>query len=218
MRRCDECGVGFSGALDRCPLCGAPLEGAPSPAAFPVTTAQAPAKAARRALTCLTLATLVGLLLAAWLVPLQPWPVALMAVGLLVSYLFLRNVIAHSPDFVRIAERYFLVVLAMAVLWWLAGGDPVVASLAIPGICLAGLLVNTALVIAFREAFVRDYAKYLIYSLFFGLAPLGLLPLHAAPWPWLIYASAAATVLLALTLLLLARRQSIAEARKLFSA
>lgn len=218
MRRCRECDVSFSGALDRCPLCGSPLEGTPAPAAFPVTTAHAPAKAARRALGCLMLLTLAGLLLAAWLVPLRPWPVALMAVGLLLSYLFLRNVIAHSPDFVRIAERYFLVLLAIAVLWWLSAGDPLVASLVIPGICLAGLLVNTTLVVAFSEAFVHDYAKYLIYSLFLGLAPLGLLLLHAAPWPWLIYASAAATGLLAITLLLLARSQIIAEARKLFSA
>lgn len=218
MRHCDECGVDLSGALDRCPLCGTTLMGEPTASAFPITTAQAPAKAVRRALGVIALIALAALMAAAWLVPLRPWPVALMAVAILVSYAFLRNVIAHSPDFVRIAERYFLVLLAVAVLWWLSAGSELVASFVIPSICLAALLANTALVAAFREAFVNDYAKYLLYSLVLGLAPLGLLPLHAAPWPWLIYASAVATMLLALTLLLFARKQLIAEMRKLFSA
>lgn len=218
MRHCDPCDIDLSGDLDRCPLCGSVLEGEATPAAFPVSTAEAPAMAARRVLAAVTGAAAIALLIATWLVPLRPWPVALMMVALVVGYGFLRNVMAHSPDFVRIAERYFLVLLAMAVLWWLAAGSGLVASLVIPGICLGGLLTNTALVVAFREAFVRDYAKYLLYSLLLGLAPLLLLPLNAAPWPWLIYASAAASALLALTLLLLARKQLKAELRKLFSA
>ena len=35
MKRCEKCGVQFSGDLDRCPLCQAELSGDASPAVFP---------------------------------------------------------------------------------------------------------------------------------------------------------------------------------------
>ncbi len=185
MRTCDECQVGFSGALDRCPLCGSALAGEPEPAPFPVREAHRPARAARRALAALSVTALVAVLALGWWLDLRPWPVALACVGLAVNYLFLRNVLAHSPDFVRVAERYFLVLLAGTTLWWLADGSPVAASLAIPGLCLVAVLTNAA---------------------------------GAASWPWLAWACAGATALLACALLLLARRPLAAELRKLLSA
>ncbi len=218
MRTCDECQVGFSGALDRCPLCGSALAGEPEPAPFPVREAHRPARAARRALAALSVTALVAVLALGWWLDLRPWPVALACVGLAVNYLFLRNVLTHSPDFVRVAERYFLVLLAGTTLWWLADGSPVAASLAIPGLCLVAVLTNAALVVAYRGAFVHDYAKYLIYSLGLGLAPLVLVAVGAASWPWLAWACAGATALLACALLLLARRPLAAELRKLLSA
>ena len=218
MRTCDECGVEFSGALEHCPLCGSPLVGDATPAPFPVSRAHRPAMAARRAVAVLSVAAVAAVLAMGWAFGLRPWPVALACVALGLNYLFLRNVLVHSPDFLRVVERYFLVLLAGAALWWLGSGSAVAASFVMPGLCLIGVLTNAALVVAYRGAFVRDYAKYLLYSLVLGIAPMGLVALGAVPWPGLAWACAGATVLLAATLLLLARRQLGAELRKLLSA
>lgn len=217
MRTCDECGVGFSGDLELCPLCGSHLVGDPTPPVFPVQEVRKPARAAQRALGAITVLAIVAVAAMALAWGLRPWPAALACVAVALNYLFLRNVLAHSPDFLRIAERYFLVLLAGSALWWLAAGSHEVASFVVPAICLAGTLTNTVLVIAYRDRFVQGYAKYLLYSLVLGVAPLGLVALGAAAWPWLCYASAFAAVMLSAMLLLLTRRQLSAELRKLFA-
>lgn len=218
MRHCGECSVDYSGELDRCPLCGTPLTGQPTPAAFPVSTTHAPMRKARRVLLLIAIACAIGIGLTALLVPLQPWPTVLAYAVLVINYLVIRNIIAHAPDFMRIIQRYFLVLLAVVVLWWLATGNLFVSSWVIPAVCLAGVLTNTMLVVIYRDAFVNDYAKYLVYSGILGLAPLLLIPLGAAPWPIPAYASAGATILLGAAILIFTRRQMKAEMGKLFSA
>lgn len=218
MQSCPDCKVGFTGDLRRCPLCGASLEGSPTPEAFPVRKAQAPRKAARRALWAITLICMVSAVAAGWMMGSSPWPVAFTCVALLVNYLFLRNVVVHRPDTLRVTERWFLAIIAIAVLWWLATGVPWVASLVIPFICLVALVANTVLVAALRDTFVQGYAKYLLYDVVLGFVPLVLALAGWVSWPWLCYASAIAAGLLAITLLLLARRQLAAEVRKLLTA
>lgn len=91
MRTCDECGVGFSGQLDHCPLCGSRLEGQPVPAAFPVSRAQKLARAARRTVGLLGAAALALLLGVAWWLH---WPLEAVAAAvavLAVGYLVLRK-------------------------------------------------------------------------------------------------------------------------------
>ena len=218
MQSCDRCGVEYTGDLGRCPLCGEKLEGTPAPGAFPVQRIQAPRKASRRVLWITTLAAMAAAVAAGAATGASPWPVAFTCIALLVNYLFLRNVIVHRPDALRMAERWFLALLAIAVLWWLATGAPGVASLVIPSVCLGALVANTVLVAALRDTFVQGYAKYLLYSAVLGFAPLILALTGWAPWPWLCYASGAAAALLTLTLLLLTRRQLAAEVRKLLTA
>lgn len=218
MQACPRCGVSYTGELGRCPLCSIRLEGKAVPGAFPVQRAQAPRKASRRVLWISTLAAAAAAVIAGAVSGSAPWPVVLTCLALLVNYLLLRNMIVHRPDLLRMAERWFLALLAIAVLWWLATGAPWVAALAIPSVCLGALVTNTVLVAAFRDTFVQGYAKYLVYDAVLGLAPLILVATGWVEWPWLCYASAAATVLLTLTLLLLTRRQLADELHKMLTA
>lgn len=217
MRMCDECGVGFTGDLELCPLCGTVLVGPEEPSPFPVSQVRRPERAARRALALLAAAAIAAVIGLGWAFGLTPWAVALGCVAVALSYLFLRNVVVHHPDSLRVVERYFLVLAALAVLWWLASGEALAAQVAIPTICLAACLVNAALVAVYRGRFVHGYAKYLVYQVVLGFAPLALLPLGAASWPWLAYASAASALLLTVLLLGLARAQLLSELRKLFA-
>lgn len=218
MRACDECGVEYSGDLRHCPLCGTPLQGDAVPPAFPVQQAKAPSKTARRVLGALTLMAMVAVPLAAATAESPLWPAVFTDGALLVNYLFLRNVIVHNPDFLRVAERWFLALLAVALLWWLATGAPWVVSLVVPGLCLAALVTNTVLVAVFRDRFVRGYAKYLLYDVALGFVPAVLVLAGWVQWPILAWASAGAAGVLTLSLLLLTRRQVAAEVRKLFTA
>ena len=93
MRTCDECGVGFSGELDHCPLCGSTLEGIPMPAAFPVSRAQRLATAARRTVGTLAVAAVLLLLAAAWWLKLPLEAVGAVGAVLTVGYLLLRKML-----------------------------------------------------------------------------------------------------------------------------
>ena len=136
----------------------------------------------------------------------------------MVNYLFVRNILTHTPDFLRVVARYFLVLLAIAAIWFLVSRNPVVTTFVIPGICLVALVFDGVLLAVFRGTFVSGYAKYLLFDVGLGLIPLALQALGLTTWdvPSLVSALTASVFLLGLVVF--ARKQLTAEIRKLFSA
>ncbi|MCI8367854.1 MAG: reverse gyrase [Eggerthellaceae bacterium] len=216
MRRCDFCRIDVEGSLDRCPLCGSELTGTPTPDPFP-NVAQVRQNFRIEGLlgtVTLVLCLLVVPLLIAGLVT---WLEAVAIVGvLLVNYLFLRNILTHATNTLRMAERYFFVLLAMALLAYLATQLPVISSFIVPLLCIVALVANGVLLIVYGGAFVEGYAKYLIMDMILGAVPLLLVVVGQSPWPWLAWISAALALLLLLALLLGTRRQFTSESRKFF--
>lgn len=218
MRRCVSCRLDIAGDLEHCPLCDERLSGEATPSAFPPNRAKA---AKERALVVLAMVAAAATIAALCLGEAAGFHVEAMLAAcavVAVNYLFIRNVILHSPAFLRSIVRYFLVILAGLGLWYAATGDGAVVAYAIPGVCLLALAFDTALVLTLRDAFVLDYAKYLIFHIALGLIPLALTVAGIVARPHLALASAAAAAALTVVLALLARRQLAAELRKLFSA
>lgn len=218
MKRCSECHIDFTGDLDRCPLCGTALVGSATTPVFPENELAHPKKLAKRCLIGLTLAALVLVVLAGLHIGAPPLAIGAGIAAVLVSYAFIRNVLVHSPSFLRMVQRYFLVLIAFGLLCLLATGDTAVATYVIPLVSFIALATNGVLVILFRNTFVQGYAKYLIYELVLGLVPLALMAAGFVTWPVpTVVTALAAAVLLAL-MLALTRRQLAAEMRKLFHA
>lgn len=218
MKRCDKCGINLNGDLDRCPLCQAELTGDPSPAVFPVNKIRKSGTVALAVLGFVTGAALLVMLFAGYVFSL-PWDIVLSAcVALAVNYLFVRNIITHSPDFLRVVARYFLVLLGIAAIWFVVTGNRAVTTYVIPGLCLVALVYDTVLLAVFRGTFVSGYAKYLLFDVLLGLAPLALVALDLVTWdvPALVSALGASVFLLGL--LVFTRKQLTAEVRKLFNA
>ncbi len=217
MMKCDECGVDFTGSLTRCPLCGSVLEGAPTPSPFPVGPIQRVSTFARRTLAALTgaciAATIIGALVlqASWLSTVG------LCAAIVIAYLFVRNLIVHTPDVLRITERYFLVLLALCAVWFIVAGNTLATTYVIPFICLAAILFNSVLVVVQRGAFVAGYAKYLLYNVVLGFAPLVLVATGLTETALPAIASAVGACVLAVLVGVLARTQTADEARKLFS-
>ncbi|BAK45089.1 DUF6320 domain-containing protein [Eggerthella sp. YY7918] len=218
MRHCKKCGIDFSGDLERCPLCQAELVGEATPAVFPKNEVRKSGTVALAVLAFATGATLLVMLFLGYLVPL-PWDIVVsVCLALVLNYLFVRNIITHSPDFLRVVARYFLVLLAIAALWFLITGNLAVTTFVIPGICLVALVYDTVLVAVFKGTFVSGYAKYLLFDVALGLAPLALVALGLTTWDVLALVSALMASVFLLGLVVFMRKQLMAEMRKLFSA
>lgn len=218
MKHCSTCQLDFTGDLNRCPLCSNALEGTASPAVFPENELAHPKKIAKRCLIALTLTALVLVMLAGIATSLSPLAIAAGVAAVLVSYIFIRNIVVHSPGFLRMVQRYFLVLIALALLCLLATGDTAVATYLVPLVSFIALATNGVLVILFRNTFVQGYAKYLIYELVLGLVPLVLMAFGFVTWPVPTIATALAAVLLLALMLALTRKQLASEMGKLFHA
>lgn len=218
MKRCDKCGVGFTGDLDRCPLCQAELKGEIEPSAFPMNEVRKSGALALRVLAFTTGACLLVMLFLGRLLSLPGDIVLTVCLGLVVNYLFVRNILTHSPDFLRVVARYFLILLAIAAIWFLITRNPVVTTFVIPGICLVALVFDTVLVAVFRGTFVSSYAKYLLFDVVLGLIPLVLVALGLTTWDVLANVSALTASVFLLGLVVFMRKQLVTELRKLFSA
>lgn len=218
MKRCNKCKIEFTGDFDRCPLCQAELSGQAEPSVFPVNEVR---KSGTVALAVLAFATGVCLLIMLFLeyALSLPGDIVLSACfALAINYLFVRNIIVHTPGFLRIVIRYFLILLTIAAIWFLVTHNLVITTFVIPGICLVALVFDAVLISVFRGTFVSGYAKYLIFDVILGLTPLALVALGLTTWNILAYTSALTACVLLLALLVFTRKQLIAELRKLFSA
>lgn len=218
MRHCAVCNIDCTGDLDRCPLCGSTLAGTASPSPFPIMPVQRVRKRAQRILAAVTTALLVSWVTLCMVLKL-PWPIGVAAsVALGLNYLFARNVIVHSPNVLRVIFRYFLVVMAMALLWFFATGDKIASSYVIPGISLAALLCDGVLLGIQGARMVSEYGKYLLYDIVFGAVPPALILTGTVAVPALAWSCAIAAVALLAALLVVARRSVTDEARRLFTA
>lgn len=216
MRRCQNCRIDYTGTLKHCPLCGNELEGNPEGMAFPENELTRSKKLAKR---CLIVLTLLSLALVAFAsIQLDASTTTLFAASavVLLNYVFIRNVVVHSPGFLRTIERYFLVLVALALLLLLATGDTRVATFVIPLLTLIALVMSSVLVVVFRNAFVQGYAKYLLYDFVLGMVPLILLAFGFVTQPALSIASASVALLLLALMLILTRKQLVSELQKLF--
>lgn len=216
MRHCSDCRIDFTGVLDRCPLCGSALSGTPEGMAFPENELAHSKKLARRCLIALTLAGLLLVIFAGLIAEASVVTIVSGCVAVLITYIFIRNVVVHSPSFLRIVERYFLVLMGVALLYLLATGDTRIATFLVPVLTLIALFSNGVLVVVFRNAFVQGYAKYLLYDLVLGLVPLALMAAGLVTRPALSIASAIVALLLLILMLALTRKQLGAELQKLF--
>lgn len=142
MRYCPSCHIDFTGVLDRCPLCGSKLEGTPEGMIFPENEFARTKKLAKRSMIALTFAALA--FVAFLCVRTHASAVTGIAsfAAVIVNYIFIRNVVVHSPSFLRIIERYFLVVMALALLLLLATGDSRLATYVVPALTLVALFFN----------------------------------------------------------------------------
>ncbi|MEF9875772.1 MAG: DUF6320 domain-containing protein [Gordonibacter sp.] len=218
MKRCDKCHVEFTGDLDRCPLCQAKLSGEAEPAVFPQNEVKKSGVVALAVLAFATGACLLVMVFLGYLLALPGDIVLSVCLALVVNYLFVRNILMHSPDFLRVVVRYFLILLAIAAVWFLVTHNLLVTTFVIPGICLVALVFDTVLVAVFRGTFVSGYAKYLVFDVVVGLAPLALVALGLTTWNVLALTSALAASVFALGILVFMRKQLVDEVRKLFSA
>jgi len=209
MRYCPSCRIDFTGVLDRCPLCGSKLEGTPEGMIFPENEFARTKKLAKRSMIALTFAALT--FVAFLCVRTHASAVTGIAsfAAVIVNYIFIRNVVVHSPSFLRIIERYFLVLL-------LATGDSRLATYVVPALTLVALFFNGVLVAVFRNGFVQGYAKYLLFNFVLGMVPLVLLATGLVSRPALSIASGVVSGLLLVLLLVLTRKQLFSEMQKLF--
>ena len=217
MRRCSKCGVSFSGSLDKCPLCQSELSGKATPSVFPHNETKRTGSIALSILTFTTGVCMLGMIFV-WQVFEVPGDIVLsVCLALIMNQLFMRSFLTHHPDFLRVVIRYFLILFAIAVVWFLVTHNLAVTTFVIPGICLVALVFDAVLVIIFRDTFVSGYAKYLLFNVFFGLTPLLLVIFNLTTWNILAYVSALTASILMLGLLVFLHKQLLAEIRKLFS-
>lgn len=218
MRRCDKCGVEFTGDLDVCPLCQARLTGETSPSVFPRNEVKKSGTMALRVLAFVTGVGVLTTLFVGQMLGLAGSITMPICIAQLVNYALVRHALVSAPDFLRLVARYFLVLLALAVVWFAVGRNPVVATYVVPSICLAALVFDAVLVCVFRGTFVSGYAKYLLLDVVFGLVPLLFVALGFTTWDVLAYVSALVACVLLLGLVVFARERLAAEVRKLFMA
>lgn len=177
--KCNVCGIDISGNHSTCPLCKSKLSGKPSPSPFPPNTLGKTSKKARMILGGITVAIIIAASLLCISLKASAGVVLAVDIILIVNYLFTRNIILHSPSVFRSMVRYFLLVIALAYIWYAATGNQHVIDYIIPGISITSLIFDSILIVLFAHQFVSSYSKYVLFNIAIGLVPLIFMSVNA---------------------------------------
>lgn len=213
--RCSACGIDVSGRHSVCPLCKSALSGTQTPSPFPPNTLEKTSKKARIVLGGITLALIAVATLLCILLNAPAGITLTVIAALLVNYLFARNSILHSPSVFRSIVRYFLVVIALAYVWYLATGSQYVIDYVIPSISIISLVFDSALMALFAHQFISAYSKYVLMNVEIGLIPLAFLAINAVADPALSIVNVIASVATAIAFCLFSGRRLADELRRL---
>lgn len=218
MRHCDTCDISYTGDVDRCALCGSELVGVAVASPFPDIPITKTKNRAKAWLAVGTVALLAVVLVLCWWREARVGAYIAGAAAVILNYIFVRNVVVHSPNFLRIIQRYSLLVMAMVVLCVIGTGNTDVATFVVPAVSLAAIFFNGVLLVVLRSEMISGYGKYLMYDVAFGAVPLILMACGLVTWAPLSIASACCAGAFAAGLFILARRHVTDEAKRLFNA
>lgn len=217
MKHCPDCSVDFTGNLNLCPLCGHPLSGQKESGPFPIIFLQQKSHRVRILLGILTIFLLGGVVVLGLVFNASPWLVLAGVLVIAINYLFVHTILAHAPDFIRVLQRYFIVVVLMAFLGWLGFRDNVFPEAIIPLACLTGSTFDLIMLVVFRNKLISDYAKYVFLAVVIGFLPLIIILTHATKLVGLSYLSVFVSLVLLLVLLLSWRKEIASELHRLFN-
>lgn len=172
MMKCDLCGIDISGRHSACPLCGSALSGLPAPSPFPPNTLEKTSRKAQMALGVISLVLILAATLACALLRAPLGIIATAGIALTVNYLFVRNILLHSPSFFKSVIRYFIVIIAVAYVWYATTGNPHAIDYVIPAVSVTSLAFNSVLMILPTRRFVGPHSKYVLFNMVIGLLPL----------------------------------------------
>lgn len=87
------------------------------------------------------------------------WPIPIAsasAAALIISVLFINSAILHVPRPLRLMFRYFYIMLAIALVWFVATMNHVVTMFVIPITCLVSLVFDVVLLIVLRAKAIDE--------------------------------------------------------------
>lgn len=216
MMHCADCKVDFTGELKACPLCGCPLDGKPSKSPFPRIAIQHTSMMARAVLGIITLVLIATIIALCIWIGTSFWYCALSCVAIALNYIFVRSMVAHSPRPMRNVQRYFLVLVAMSLLWYFATGNTAISTFVVPSICILGSLFDIVILIVFRSQFITGYAKYILFAIVLGAVPLALAAIGSIMWLPIAWISGGCALTLLVAAFTVGRSSMRDEVRKLF--
>lgn len=217
MKHCDRCGVDFSGDLDHCPLCQGRLTGDATEAAFPHERLMRPRRIAARVIALLSWLAILAMVVLS-LADVVAWNITvLVAVLVLVNWLFVRNVLDREPGAVRAVARYLLLLMGCFVVWWLLTGWHVMVDVLVPATAIGAIGFDAVGLIVGKSEFVRDYGKYLLIDVVCCLVPWVCKLLGWTGWNTLVWVALYAGAAFLLVLVLFFGKTLRDEVRRLFS-
>lgn len=218
MRHCSRCDIDYTGDLDRCPLCASELTGEVVPSPFPCIPMQRVSRRARYTLLAIT-AILMAVFAAIWFAFGLSWEIGVTGEGVLVlNCVFLWNLLVQSPNGLRVVKRYFLVLMAMALLAYIGTQSPIISTYVIPFISLGAIAFDAVLLFVMHSRLMTEYAKYVLYDIVFGVVPFVLVLMGAVTWAPLSILCMVAAVLLLAALMIGIRGTVTDETKKLFTS
>lgn len=192
--RCDACGIDISGKHATCPLCGSTLSGTPSPSPFPPSTLPKSSRRIRIILGGITFVSIIAATVSCIITGISAGTALAIDAGLALNYLFVRNIVLHSPSAFRSIVRYFLIVIAFAYIWYIATRSQYTIDYIIPAASIISLVFDSVLIMLLSHQFVGPYSKYVLFNIVIGFLPLVFLGAHLLDNPVLSTISGLASI------------------------
>lgn len=217
MKKCLKCKLDISGYLKECPLCQSKLEGNGNKSVFPNNIKRKKDDILFKILIFLSFViSSLTIFIEYYLFNDINWSL-LIILGLITAVVSIYFVIINFGNIIKMISKYFILLLILSFIWFIATDNLIITTYIIPIICITMLAFNSIILSFLKDYYKNQYISTLFTDIIIGFIPLLLMIFGLTKSNIITHLCIVVDTIIILSLFIFCRRELLDEMKKRLS-
>lgn len=217
MRRCTKCKLDISGRLEECPLCQNKLEGEATNSVFASNIKREKDGLLFKILTFLAIIICWSSVYIEFRLTSNIYWSLIVTLGLITAIVSVYFIIINFGDVLKMISKYFILLLILLFIWFIATGNLVITTYIIPIVSITMLAFNSVVLSLLKNYYKTQFISTIITDIIICFIPILLIVFKLTTTNLFANICIISNTIIVLTLFVFCRKELFEELEKRLS-